>query len=110
MENGKLFLLTVVSPALDMEHARIREAVQVHSEGDFVEVWKQTATVRGAKAAGEQIPFAVAYLFSTTSHPSEMGFGLLARDSYLLIEVTTLHWHEKMSVAKHWLERHRESG
>ena len=110
MATGRLYQLTVVSPALDREHARIREAVETHSGGDFVEVWKQAAAVPGAKAAGGDIPFSVGYLFSTTSLPSEMGFGLLDRDASLLIEVTTLHWEDRMSVARNWLERHRVSG
>lgn len=108
MAKPRLYLLTVVSPALEPEHANIRRAVEHHSDGDFVEVFKQAAGVPGAKAAKVDIPFTVAYLFSTTKLPSEVGFGLLDRDRYLLVEVTTTHWAEGFSVARNWLDRHRE--
>lgn len=100
-------MLTVVSPALDAEHSRIRDAVMHHSDGDFVEVFKQVATVPGAKAMGQEIPFTAAYLFSTTKLPREMGFGLLDRDRYFLVEVGTTNWESGLSVGRSWLEKHR---
>lgn len=107
MSRAHLYCLTVISPSLQAEHVSIRDAVTHHSDGDFVEVFKQAAAIPGAKASGGEIPFTVAYLFSTTKKPSEMGFGLLSRDSYLLIEVTTNHWAEGLAVARGWLDRHR---
>lgn len=107
MSKPRLFLLLVVSPSLEAEHARVRDAVQFHSDGDFTEVFKQAAALPGAKATGAEIPFTVGYLFSTTTHPGDMGFGILDRDRMLLIEVTSFHREAGLSVAGGWLDRHR---
>lgn len=107
MSKPRLYLLTVVSPALDAEHANIKAAVEFHSDGDCVEVFKQAASIPGAKASGGEIPFTVAYLFSTTKLPREMGFGLLTRDRYFLVEVVAVSKEDGFSVAKNWLDRHR---
>lgn len=103
------YLLIVFSPAADADHANILKAVQFHSGGDFVEVFKQAATVRGGAPKGQDVPFTVAYLFSTSSLPNQMGFGTLDRDRYLLVQLAPggWHWHEKLSVAHQWLDRHR---
>ncbi len=106
MSRPRLYLLTVISPALQREHMSILEAVKHHSDGDYVEVFKQSAGIPGAKASGGDIPFTVAYMFSATTHPREMGFGLLDRDAYLLVEVTGLHEEQRLSVAHNWLKRH----
>ena len=107
MAKPRLYLLTVISPALDPEHANIVRAVEAHSDGDFKQVFTQAAAMPGAKASGADIPFTAAYLFSTTRLPSEMSFGLLDRDRYLLVEVTSTHWAEGLGVARDWLDRHR---
>lgn len=107
MAKARLYQLTVFSPSLQPEHANIARAVEYHSSGDFVEVFKQAAGIPGAKASGADIPFTVAYLFSTTKLPADMGFGLLDRDSYLLAEVTGLHAEQRLSVARNWLKRHQ---
>lgn len=110
MARPRLYLLVVISPALQQEHATITRAVEFHSDGDFVQVFQQAASMPGAKAAGTDIPFSVGFLFSTTKPPSEMGFQFQSRDRYLLIEVTTNHWAQDLSVARNWLDRHREPG
>ncbi len=107
MAKPRLYLLTVISPSLQPEHASVLEAVTHHSDGDFCEVFKQAAAMPGAKSSGAEIPFVVAYLFSTTSLLREVGFPLLDRDRYLLVEVTATHWAEGLSVAHGWLDRHR---
>lgn len=108
MRKPRLYQLTVFSPALQTEHASIQRAVEFHSDGDFVEVFKQIAAMPGAKASGADIPFVVAYLFSTTKYPSEMGFGLLDRDHYFLVGVEASCWESGAIRARNWLERHRE--
>lgn len=110
MRKARLYQLTVFGPALDAEHSSIQRAVEYHSDGDFVEVFKQVASLPGAKASGAEIPFTVAYLFSTTSYPSEMAFGLLDRDRYFLVEVEANCWELGANRARLWLERHREPG
>lgn len=109
MSKGRLYLLVVFGPDLQTEHRQIAKAVEYHSDGDFVEVDKQIAAVRGAKAAGQELPFSVAYLFTTAKPPGEMSFGTLDRDRYLLIEAGPNYWTEGLSVARLWLERHRTS-
>ena len=103
----KNFLLVVQSPALQAEHARIKDAVHYHSGGDYIEVFKETSAPRGSKASGTEIPFTVAYLFSTETHPTEMGFGLLTGDTYLLLEVGATNWADGFSRVRLWLDRHR---
>ena len=104
----KNFLLIVQSPALQTEHAAIKDAVQYHSLGDFIEVFKETSAPRGARASGVEIPFFVAYLFSTQNHPSEMGFGLLTGDRHVLLEVGSTTWVDGFSRVRDWLDRHRQ--
>ncbi|MDQ3159455.1 MAG: hypothetical protein M3Q51_00345 [Pseudomonadota bacterium] len=107
MAKPRLYLLTVISPSLQPEHASVRDAVMHHSDGDFCEAFKQVVAMPGAKASGAEIPFVVAYLFSTAALPSEMGFPVLDRDRYFLVEVTTTSWAQGLSVARNWLDRHR---
>lgn len=110
MAKARLYQVTIFSPSLQQEHAEIVRAVEFHSDGDFVEVFKQTGAMPGAKASGAEIPFSVAYLFSTTKRPSEMGFALLDRDHYFLVEVEASCWESGAGRARQWLDRHRESG
>lgn len=110
MAKARLYQLTVFSPSLQPEHANIARAVEYHSSGDFVEVFKQAAGIPGAKASGADIPFTVAYLFSTTTHPKDMAFGLLARDSYFLVEVEASCAELGAARASQWVARHRVSG
>jgi hypothetical protein len=102
------FLLIVDSPELDPEHVKIVRAVEYHSGGDFIEVFKHTSAARGSKSSGSSIPFVVAYFFSTETHPSEMGFGLLNGDRYLLLEIGGLCWLDGYSRARNWLERRQQ--
>ncbi len=102
----KTFLLLVSSPELQDEHSNIVKAVQFHSDGDFVEVFKETSAPRGTKTSGLAIPFMVAYLFSTEKLPSKMGFGLLTGDRYILLEVGQSTWVEGFSRVRAWIERH----
>ena len=107
----KNFLLVVQGPALQAEHANIKEAVRHHSDGDFIEVFKETSAPRGSRASGVEIPFTVMYLFSTETPPSRMGFGLLTGDRYVLLEVGSATWVDGFSRVRAWLDRHRqESG
>lgn len=100
----RMYLLLVISSALDAEHAKIVDAVRHHSDGNFVEVFKQAAVVRGHRAKDEPIPFSTAYLFTSETPPSRMGFPLLNGDRYLILPVAqTAHWHEGLSVAHAWL-------
>ena len=107
MRKPRLYQLTVFGPELQAEHAGIQRAIEYHSDGDFVEVFKQVAALPGAKASGADIPFVVSYLFSTTSYPNEMAFGLLERDRYFLVEVQANCWELGANRARLWLERHR---
>lgn len=107
MRKPRLYQLTVFSPSLEPEHASIQRAVEFHSDGDFVEVFKQAAAMLGAKASGGEIPFVVAYLFSTTKFPSEMAFGLLDRDHYFLVEVEPNCWESGSVRSRQWLDRHQ---
>lgn len=104
----KNFLLIVQSPALQAEHAAIKEAVQHHSLGDFIEVLKETSAPRGSRSSGTEIPFVVMYLFSTETPPSKMGFGLLTGDRYVLTEVGSATWVDGFSRVRDWLDRHRQ--
>ncbi len=104
----KNFLLIVQSPALQAEHAIIKEAVQHHSLGDFIEVLKETSAQRGSKASGTEIPFVVAYLFSTETPLSQLGFGLLTGDRCVLVEVGSTTWVDGYSRVRDWLDRHRQ--
>lgn len=110
MSRPRLYLVTVWSPSLQKEHAEIVRAVEHHSDGDFVEVFKQVGAMPGAKASGADIPFTVAYLFSTTKEPHEMGFALLDRDHYFLVEVGTSCSELGSVRARQWLDRHRGFG
>jgi hypothetical protein len=104
----KSFLLVVHSPALQAEHRNIVDAVQHHSLGDFIEVFKETSAPRGSRASGTEIPFVVAYLFSTETPPSKMGFGLLNGDRHLLLEVGQATWVDGFSRVRDWLDRRRQ--
>ncbi|EIL88565.1 hypothetical protein UU9_12478 [Rhodanobacter fulvus Jip2] len=104
----KTFLLIVQSPELQADHKDIVEAVRHHSLGDFIEVLKETSAPRGSRAQGTEIPFVVAYLFSTETPPSEMGFGLLRRDRYVLLQVGPATWVDGFSRVRDWLDRHRQ--
>jgi hypothetical protein len=103
----KEFLLIVQSPALQGEHKSIVDAVSFHSGGDFIEVLKETSAPRGTRAAKAEIPFVVAYLFSTETPPSQMGFGLLNGDRHVLLEVGSATWVDGFSRVRGWLDRHR---
>lgn len=102
------FLLLISSPELQEPHARIVQALQFHSDGDFIEILKQTSAPRGAKVSGEPIPFVVAYLFSTETPPSQMSFGTLTHDRYVLVEVGQATWVDGFSRVRAWLERHAD--
>ena len=102
------FLLIVQSPALQNEHRSIVDAVSHHSEGDYLELFKETSAARGTRSAKDEIPFIVGYLFSSETHPSKMGFGLLNGDRYILLEVGTANWVDGYSRARDWLDRHRQ--
>jgi hypothetical protein len=104
----KKFLLLVSSPELQKEHSSIVDALQFHSGGDFVEVLKETSAPRGTKASGVAIPFVVAYLFSTETPASKMGFGLLNGDRYVLLEVGEAGWVDGFSRVRAWLDRHAD--
>ena len=105
MRTPKTFLLAFFSPALALEHSRLVEAIQHHSDGDYVEVYKQASTPQ----KGIPTPFTILYLFTTTKYASEMGFPTLNGDKYFLVEVSPdlQHWHDGLSVAHNWLERHK---
>jgi hypothetical protein len=104
----KQFLLIVQSPDLQPEHKNILEAVQHHSLGDFIEVFKETSAPRGSRATGFATPFTVAYMLSTETPPSQMGFGLLNGDRYLLLELGERCWIDGYARARSWLDRHLE--
>lgn len=104
----KEFLLIVQSPALQVEHKALVDAVSLHSGGDYLELLKETSAPRGTRAAKAEIPFVVAYLFSTETPPSKMGFGLLNGDRYVLLEVGSTSWVDGFSRARDWLDRHRQ--
>jgi hypothetical protein len=103
----KEFLLIVQSPALQGEHKVIVDAVSFHSGGDFIEVFKETSAPRGTRASKAEIPFVVAYLYSTETPPSKMGFGLLNGDRHVLLEVGSATWADGFSRVRAWLDRHR---
>ena len=108
MNQYRLFLLVVISPALDTEHANILEAVKHHSGGDYVEAFKQALPPSKSASDRSEYPFTVGYLFKTDRRSDEMAFGLLSRDSYLLVEVSADYARdEHLSVARDWLRRHR---
>lgn len=101
------FLLFVQSPALQPEHSSILKSVEHHSSGDFIEVFKETSAARGTKSAKAEIPFVVGYLFSTETPPSQMGFGLLTGDRYVLLQVGRANWVDGFSRVRAWLDRHQ---
>lgn len=104
----KTFLLLISGRELQEGHANVVKAVEYHSGGDFIEVLKQTSAPRGTRSAGGPIPFVVVYLFSTETPPSEMGFGLLTGDRYILLEVGQATWVDEFSRVRDWLQKHAD--
>lgn len=104
----KTFLLLVSSPELQQAHTALVSAVNNHSGGDYIQVLNETSAPRGTKSSGSAIPFTVAYLLSTETPPSKMGFGLLTGDRYVLLEVGEATWVDGFSRVRSWLERHAD--
>lgn len=91
---GRRFLAVFLLDKPQPEHARIKDAIAHHSDGDY-----KLAFTHGAGT--------VAYLFSSNTHPRDMGFGVLNQDSYLVVEVGDVCSEQHLNVAASWIYDHR---
>lgn len=96
----KKYLAVFILPAPKPENARIRDALEYHSGGDF-----KMAFTYGAKGQSSII----GYLFTTNKPLYEIGFGtaVLNEDSFLLLELGDLCAEQGLNVAYQWMQAHR---
>ena len=84
------------------EHANIKRAIEHHSDGDY----QHALTHAGPRP---DLPFVIAYLFTSGTDAREMGFGLLNGDNVIVVEVGDNFQVIGSSMAEQWLRNHRSS-
>ncbi|GAB3366264.1 hypothetical protein GCM10027431_07980 [Lysobacter rhizosphaerae] len=103
MRETRKYLAIFWVPRTQAEHSSIAKAVAHHSDGDYQMVFMQA----GAKP---DIPFVVAYIFTSGTEANQMGFGLLNGDNYLVTEIGDRNWVNGSVRAQEWLQKHRPEG
>ena len=102
MSDWRKYLAVFVLPITQPEHAKIKDAIKHHSEGDF-----QCVFTHGVRNEGGKLASTIAYVFMSESHPRNMGFGVLNQDSYFVVELGNTCSEQGMNLARGWMRRHR---
>lgn len=99
MRETKRYLAVFFIPKQEQEHASIAAAIKHHSDGDYQLVHMQVGQ-------RPDVPFTVAYLFTSGTPPWEMGFGLLNGDKHVIVEVGDRSFVSGSNLAEKWLREH----
>ena len=102
MRETRKYLTVFFVPKTDPKHAHIKRAIEHHSDGDY-----QMAFMRAGPRP--DVPFVIAYLFTSGTDAREMAFGLLNGDHVIVVEIGDKFQVIGSNLAEEWLRRHLPS-